>query len=171
MLGIEAHVPSAFQGRIGGAKGLWMIDIAEEPLHPKGPGDRDFWIEITDSQLKFEAHPIDLTFPDPDRVTFEVHSWSKPLAPASLNFQLLPILEDRGVPRDVLAKLLREDLTFQIAQQKASMNEPMTFRKWNHDTNTTRDERVKNEGVKSLGSLPESLSEQINWFLDVSTPH
>ncbi|KAI9878540.1 MAG: hypothetical protein M1830_000594 [Pleopsidium flavum] len=166
ILGIDAHVPSAFQGRIGGAKGLWMIDIEEEHFLQKESGDRDFWIEVTDSQLKFEPHSIDLTSPDPDRVTFEVHSWSKPLAPASLNFQLLPILEDRGVPRSILAKLLQEDLTFQITQQKASMDQPVTFRKWNHDTNTTTDERVKTEGVKTLGSLPETSTEQINWFLD-----
>lgn len=169
MLGIDAHVPSAFQGRIGGAKGLWIIDVDEERVCHRSSDDREFWIEITDSQLKFEGHKIDLTSPEPDRVTFEVHSWSKTLVPASLNFQLLPILEDRGVQREALARLLREDMTIQIAQQRASMEDPVLFRKWNHDINQIVDERAKNEGVRTLGSLPDLASEQINWFLDVST--
>lgn len=167
MLGIDSHVPSAFQGRIGGAKGLWMVDVEEEPLYLNLSSGHDFWIEISESQEKFEPHPVDLIAPDPDRVTFEVVSWSKPLRSAALNFQLIPILEDRGVPRSGLARLLREDLTFQIAQQKGSMEDPITFRKWNHDMESATDERAKVEGVKSLGSLPELSSERINWLLDV----
>lgn len=172
MLGIDSHVPSAFQGRIGGAKGLWMVDVEEELFYPGLSSERDFWIEISRSQEKFKPHPVDLTVPDPDRVTFEVHSWSRPLTSAVLNFQLLPILEYQGVPRSILAKLLREDLTFQIAQQKISMDDPVTFRKWNHDLNSATDDRAKVEGVKSLGSLPKLSSERINWLLDVrAVPH
>lgn len=165
-LGIDSHVPSAFQGRIGGAKGLWMVDV-EEPLYLPLSSGHDFWIEISESQEKFEPHPVDLIAPDPDRVTFEVVFWSKPLRSAALNFQLIPILEDRGVPRSGLARLLREDLTFQIAQQKGSMEDPITFRKWNYDMESATNERAKAEGVKSLGSLPELSSERINWLLDV----
>lgn len=168
ILGIDNHVPSAFQGRIGSAKGLWMVDVGEEHFNPSLSSERDFWIEISDSQEKFKPHLVDLTAPDPSRVTFEVHSWSKPLTSAALNFQLLPILEYQGVPRSCLAKLLREDLTFQIAQQKVSMDDPVTFRKWNHDLNSATDERAKLEGVKILGSLPDLPSERINWLLDVS---
>ena len=146
-----------------------MVDIEDMQLGPTLPGDREFWIEITDSQQKFDPNPTDLEFPDPDRVTFEVHSWSKPLTPASLNFQLLPILEDRGVPRDELARLLVEDMTFQTAQQKASLEDAVAFRKWNNDMNSMVDDRVSNEGVRTLGSVPESSSEKINWLLDVRT--
>ena len=166
-LGIDYHVPSAFQGRIGGAKGLWMVDVEEGPFNPNLSDDRDLWIEISTSQEKFEPHPKDLTAPDPDRVTFEVNSWSKPLKSKALNFQLLPILVHGGVPGSTLERLLREDLTFQIRQLQVSMDDPVTFRKWNHDMNSATDERAKVGGVRSIGSLPELSSERINWLLDV----
>ena len=47
------------------------------------------------------------------------------------------------------------------------MDDPVTFRKWNHDVNAATDERVRVEGVRSLGSLPELSSERINLLLDV----
>lgn len=169
MLGIDSKVPSAFQGRIGGAKGLWMVDVEEEYFNPRLSREQEFWIEISESQEKFKPHPVDFTAPDPDRITFEVHAWSKPLTSAVLNFQLLPILESQGVPRSNLAKLLQEDLTFQIAQQKVSMDDAVTFRKWNHDLNAATDERARVGGVRRLGSLPDLSSERINLLLDVRT--
>ena len=86
--------PSAFQGRTGGAKGMWMVDIEDE--NTTLSSERDFWIEISDSQQKFESHPIDLTDPDPDRVTFEVHDRSKPLRSAVLK---LPAITYPDRPR------------------------------------------------------------------------
>ena len=52
--GTQGHMPSAFQGRIGGAKGLWSVD----PDSSSGR-DQSIWIEINKSQKKFEPHPED----------------------------------------------------------------------------------------------------------------
>jgi len=73
---------------------MWMIS---------GPpqSSEDFWIEVNDSQRKFEVHREDLndtTF-DTDRLTFEVISWSRKPACSSLYTEFLPILEHRGVSR------------------------------------------------------------------------
>lgn len=101
-LGLEDGTPSCFQGRIAGAKGLWMVDRPD-------PEDREErWIQVSDSQLKVIPHPCD--FPDsvdPELVTFEVSNWSKPLRPVELNIQLLSILEHGGEIRQPIASIMR----------------------------------------------------------------
>ncbi|OKL64229.1 hypothetical protein UA08_00700 [Talaromyces atroroseus] len=100
-LGIDGATPSCFQGRIAGAKGLWMVDRDQA-------GDDSFWIEISDSQLKIKPHPHDLSgYVDKEKVTFEVASWSKPLRPSELNTQLLEILDNRGQVRSRVAEIAR----------------------------------------------------------------
>jgi hypothetical protein len=159
------NTPSAFQGRIAGAKGIWMVDTSEDPTNTSG--DRGYWIEITDSQLKFEGHPIDLHQPDDDRMTFEVNDWSRPLKVASLTLQFLPILECQGVPRHAIEKHLRKDLEFRISDLMKSLEDPVAFRSWIHNIGRSVEERVKNQGVQFQGGLPTSTSERINWLLEV----
>lgn len=75
-------VPAAFQGRIGGAKGVW---IRSDSADTASVADREIWIEISESQLKFEAHAEDLddqTY-DRDRVTFEVLKWTRSVSASS----------------------------------------------------------------------------------------
>lgn len=164
-LGLDT-MPSAFQGRIGGAKGMWMVDASDESL-PNNHQENGYWIEITDSQLKFEGHPIDNMFPDRERVTFEVQSYSKKLSTASLNYQLMPILEDRGVPYEVFKRLLEEDLTAKVGELEVAMDSALALRKWNQDNNSVVEERLVNKGIDMLGGLPDSLAEKINWFVEV----
>lgn len=97
MLGMD-HTPSVYQGRIAGAKGIWMVDSLEEKprLTP-----RNFWIEINDSQLKFEGHANDALYPDEERIKFEVNDYSRRLTPGALNFQLMPILAARGADYNI----------------------------------------------------------------------
>ena len=165
VLGLDT-MPSAFQGRIGGAKGMWMVDALNESL-PSNQQGNGYWIEITDSQLKFEGHPSDNLFPDRERVTFEVQSWSKKLSAASLNYQLIPILEDRGVPGEVFKRLLEEDLTAKVGELEVAMDSALALRKWNQDNNSIVEERLNNNGIDMLGGLPDSLAEKINWFVEV----
>ena len=164
-LGLDT-VPSAFQGRIGGAKGMWMVDALDESL-PNSQRENGYWIEITDSQLKFEGHLTDNLFPDRERVTFEVQSYSKKLSTASLNYQLMPILEDRGVPYEVFKRLLEEDLTAKVGELEVAMDSALALRKWNQDNNSTVEERLSNKGIEMMGGLPDSAAEKINWFVEV----
>lgn len=158
-----SQAPCVFQGRIGGAKGVWMVDALGETLHQNSRG---YWIEITDSQLKFEGPPADNVFPDPARMTFEVHSYARTLEPASLNFQLIPILLNRGVPREVFVRLLEEDLTAKVEDLEVAMNSGLAIRKWNQDSHSISEERARNKGIEMAGGLPDSLSERINWFVE-----
>lgn len=162
MQGLD-YIPSAFQGRIGGAKGVWMVDLTNESLPQKY--DRGYWIEINDSQLKFIGHSIDQVSPDPPRMTFEVQSQSKPLIPSALNFQLIPILADRGVPYPVFKQLLEEDLTAKVAEMEAAMDNPMDLFIWNQENSPVIKERLATQGIEMFGAIPYSESEKINWFL------
>ncbi|KAI9822511.1 MAG: hypothetical protein M1827_000230 [Pycnora praestabilis] len=165
-LGLD-HLPCAFQGRIAGAKGMWMVDFTNEQLQCS---DRNWWIEISQSQCKFESHEIDNSSPDLDRVTFEVLTWSKPLLPATLNTQLIPILMSHKATNNcmklALETLLEEDLIFKMEELKAAMEDPLLLRKWNQEHNVISQERAKVEGIEMLGALPARLWEQINFFLE-----
>ncbi|EEA23930.1 RNA-directed RNA polymerase, putative [Talaromyces marneffei ATCC 18224] len=101
-LGIDGITPSTFQGRIAGAKGLWMVDRDLDD-------DKGFWIQISDSQLKVKPHPCDFFgHVDEEKITFEVASWSKPLRSSELNTQLLEVLNNRGQVRKRVADIARE---------------------------------------------------------------
>lgn len=141
-----------------------MVDSLDEVI--KG-SDGDFWIEITDSQLKFEGRDEDELYPDPERVTFEVSSYARPLVPANLNFQLMPILADRGVPFEVFRDLLEADLTAKVSDLESAMDSGLAIRKWNQDVNPVLAGRMAH-GVEMRGGIPSSLSETINWFVEVS---
>ncbi|KAL4868533.1 hypothetical protein BDV12DRAFT_102303 [Aspergillus spectabilis] len=103
-LGITGNTPSAFQGRIAGAKGLWMVDAHQSQITT----DDDIWIQISDSQLKINPHPREWQEPvDDEKLTFEVVKWSKPPHPVDLNIQLLAILDHGGHVKDYIADLAR----------------------------------------------------------------
>lgn len=143
---------------------MWMIDAQDETPSKNG---RNYWIEITDSQLKFQGHPRDDFIPEPARVTFEVNAWSKRLSSSSLNFQLLPILVDRGVPPKVFATLLDQDLTARVGELEVAMDSGLDLRKWNQEINPITEERARYGGIKMQGGLPSSRAETINWFTEV----
>lgn len=153
-----------FQGRIAGAKGIWMVDALDEKL-PSDDGE--FWIEVTDSQLKFNSHQKDGHYPEKERITFEVNSFSKKLSSASLNFQLIPILLNRGVPENTFKDLLQADLKDRVGQLEDAMTSGLALRKWNQDTNPIMSERSVSGGIEMLGGLPASTPEKINWFVEV----
>ena len=141
-----------------------MIDAQDETPSKLG---RNYWIEITDSQLKFEGHARDDFYPEPARVTFEVNAWAKKLSSSSLNFQLLPILVDRGVPPELFAKLLDEDLTARVGELEVAMDSGLALRKWNQENNPITEERARYGGIEMQGGLPSSIAETINWFTEV----
>ncbi|KAJ5165296.1 RNA-dependent RNA polymerase eukaryotic-type [Penicillium coprophilum] len=108
-LGITTATPSCFQGRIAGAKGLWMVDCHRSSITTTN--DDDVWIQISDSQLKIYPHPEEWVGPvDDEKLTFEVVNWAKPLHPVGLNIQLLAILEHGGNMKEYLAQLTRDGM-------------------------------------------------------------
>ncbi|KAI8838591.1 RNA dependent RNA polymerase-domain-containing protein [Chytriomyces cf. hyalinus JEL632] len=81
-------VPSAFQIRFGGAKGLVSVD-------PSLPGRK---MNIRQSMIKFEAKNLSI---------IEVADYSSVARDAYFNRQIILILEDLGVPKQVFLELQR----------------------------------------------------------------
>ena len=164
MLGL-GDIPSAFQGRIAGGKGMWMVDATDEK-QKDAEGEVNFWIELTSSQLKFEPHPIDTYAPEAGRLTFEVNTYSRKLTSTFLNFQWMTILVDRGVPYKVFATLLEEDLAAKVGEIEAAMDHPSSVRKWLQDTSSSFEGRAV--GTVGPGGIPDSNSSRIKECIDVS---
>jgi len=156
------EVPSAVQGRVGGAKGLWLVDY-----HNTFPdvSERGFWIQVSDSQLKIKPHPRDISDADPAQRTFEVLKHSRPCKEGHLNFQFLTILEDRRVPRAVLCEALLADTrrySDSLIEAVGNSN-PIELRSFMHKYHrSTRSD----EQIALLGSFPNDRNEQINMLLD-----
>lgn len=105
----QDHLPSCFQGRIAGAKGLWMVDADHSYVNlPEG----SLWIQISDSQLKIKPHPVEwqARHSDKEKLRFEVVAWSSALRPVDLNVQLLNILDHGGLNRRYLATITEKGI-------------------------------------------------------------
>ncbi|KAH9903554.1 RNA dependent RNA polymerase-domain-containing protein [Xylariomycetidae sp. FL2044] len=153
-------VPTAYQGRFGSAKGMWIRDHTEVT--------DAIWIETFPSQRKWvcDSH-------DEEHLTFEVRNFVKELKPANLNLQLLPILEDRAPDRlamkDQIGNFLKESLLKEIGEQETAMQDRHAFRDWadkNSSNSNRRKERLRFGHIPYLGGLPISREDQVTFLLD-----
>ncbi|KAI9887396.1 MAG: hypothetical protein M1823_000821 [Watsoniomyces obsoletus] len=163
-MGIETHVPSAFQARIAGAKGVWIVD----PSIGFDQSDTQDCLHLTPTQVKWKSHPIDIHFPaDNDRchrLMFEVVKYSKPLRPSMIIRDLLPILCHQGVPRGTVERILREELREQLDQQEAALSDRHLLRKWVHDNRSV--ERPGDRDQGRHGSLPRLKTNRVAMLLE-----
>ena len=125
--GGEGEVPSAVQGRISGAKGLWIVDYQ---ARFGGCSQRDYWIEIADSQLKIHPHPRDRNEADAVQRTFEVLKFWGDCKEGHFNTQLVTILEDRGIPWDLFRQALETDLKSFVDSLSNALADPVALRLW-----------------------------------------
>ncbi|KAK8103709.1 uncharacterized protein PG998_010742 [Apiospora kogelbergensis] len=128
---------TGFQGRIGSAKGFWIIDIEDDT-------DRD-WIILYPSQRKWKCD-----FMDEEHRTFEVRSEVNTLKSANLNNQFLPILHDRAREKKAMKKaisdILERSLCKEMEEQRMAIQDPCRLRLW--------------------GGLPKQDEDRINFLLD-----
>lgn len=157
-------LPSVFQGRIGGAKGMWIVSGESFSRDPK---DLELWIQINDSQLKFKPHSEDLDLSDdqfdPIRLTFEVTNYSTAPAASELHISFIPILIDRGVPRDVIARLMTTRLDADRAELLNALADPARTYEWLH-----RNGAKTSFGLEALwnAALPVAQEEKIKLMLE-----
>ncbi|KAI9480764.1 MAG: RNA dependent RNA polymerase-domain-containing protein [Benjaminiella poitrasii] len=104
IMGCQAtdELPCAVQGRIAGAKGIWIISP-----------DLDFtsgnWIKIRASQNKFKTGLPQKDFSlDPHHYTFDLVKNSICVYPSNLNTQFIQCLSAGGVPTSVFVEILKE---------------------------------------------------------------
>ncbi|KZM24659.1 uncharacterized protein EKO05_0007083 [Ascochyta rabiei] len=160
--GVSGPLPSAFQGRIGGAKGMWMISAES---YTKDPEHLDIWIKISDSQLKFESHEADLCDDifDPHRLTFEVSNYSSSPAHSELHISFIGIMADRGVERDVIADSMIERLNADRAELLDKVTDPVKMYDYVHRNSASSDAGVD---MQWQAGLPSLLKEKIKLLLE-----
>ncbi|KAK3681744.1 RNA dependent RNA polymerase-domain-containing protein [Podospora appendiculata] len=150
-------IPSAVQGRMGPAKGMWLMDVLDT-------GDAD-WIQTYPSQRKWKCN-----YADVHQRTLEVRSVASELKSAGLNLQLLPVLEDRAADKEdmrkAIAARLTNDLQRQFDTQKAALKRPLQFRQWVTENFSTRADRVKHGQIPFLAGLPENKEAQLQYLLN-----
>ncbi|KAI1143964.1 RNA dependent RNA polymerase-domain-containing protein [Hypoxylon sp. FL0543] len=158
LLGLQ-DIPAGFQGRFGSAKGFWIRDTIDT--------SDDIWIETTPSQRKWICD-----YAEDDHRTFEVRNESRELKSASLNLQLLPILEDRAIDAALMksrvGKFMSDSLKRDLDLQKTAMADPVQFRLWVHENSpqSRRAERVKHSQVPFTAGLPSSREDIMSFLLD-----
>ncbi|KAJ4346166.1 hypothetical protein N0V95_005630 [Ascochyta clinopodiicola] len=160
--GVSGPLPSAFQGRIGGAKGMWMISAES---FSKDPEDLAIWIKISDSQLKFEPHEADLhddTF-DPHRLTFEVSSFTSSPTHSELHISFIPIMADRGVPRAVIAECINARLDTDRAGLLERLADPVKMYEYVHRNGASSSDGAD---MQWQATLPVMLEEKIKLLLE-----
>jgi hypothetical protein len=154
-------LPSAFQGRIGGAKGMWIVSGES---FSKDPKDLEVWIHVSDTQLKFQPHGADLldeSF-DPLRLTFEVTNYSTAPCAHELHMAYIPILVDRGVPCDTIANMMTTQLNTDRAELLDVLTDPPRLHNWVH-----RNGAIISSGDNSWHtSLPVALEQKIKLMLE-----
>ncbi|PVH93172.1 hypothetical protein DM02DRAFT_619483 [Periconia macrospinosa] len=151
-------LPSILQGRIGGAKGVWMI--CGEPS-TTNPNELAIWIEVTNSQLKFEPHDEDrdeLNY-DRHRLTFEYLNHSSRPTPSALHKSFIPILVDRGVSQDVIARLAKDRLDIDRENLQGMLSDSEKLYHWLHQQSPPEKELVWE------AALPKSLPNKIRCLL------
>ena len=165
-LGKSGPIPSVFQGRIGGCKGLWATSTSTSTIDQK---HQELWIEIVPSQRKFEPHAEDEddSLYDPERLTFEVVNHSRPPSRDKLHVDFLPILESRGVSFECLASIVKAALEHEKCQLFEALDNPVGLRRWIHEHFQLGDVAKRRGDYLWFAAMPLYLGDRINYLLEV----
>ncbi|CAK7264606.1 hypothetical protein SEPCBS57363_001160 [Sporothrix epigloea] len=151
-----SDLPVAVQGRIGSAKGMWILDTLDT--------GRSDWIETYPSQRKWLCDGVDA-----DHRTLEVLKYASEARPAGLNLQFLPVLENRAIDkarmRCVLGNILRGSLLRDFAEQHAALENPLLFLVWAQENSHYRNDRIGPCHVPFLGGLPDRDEDVMQFLL------
>lgn len=156
VLGLQT-IPSAIQGRLGSAKGMWLVDVKDH--------SNEDWIETYPTQRKWQCDTLDEA-----HRTLEVRSWSTELSSASLNTQFLPILEDRARDsvqmRTVFVRNMTTDSETELEDLKLALQHTELFRKWVREGSQPSFQRLTSRSLPFLGGLPENFEGIMSFLVD-----
>ena len=156
LLGLP-DIPSAVQGRLGSAKGMWVVDVTDK--------SDDLWIDTYPSQRKWTCSGV-----DDDHRTLEIRGYPREPRSAHFNLQLLPVLEDRARNkqqfREKVGGLLQKNLQEDLSSMRTSMCSTIQFRQWVHENSSCRHDRIERGEVPFLGGLPEQDEEVMAFLVD-----
>ncbi|KAG1418323.1 hypothetical protein G6F58_005118 [Rhizopus delemar] len=149
------ELPCAVQGRIGGAKGIWIISP-----------DLDFnsgkYIKIRKSQNKFKTGlPQSNLRLDPHHYTFDLVKNSICVYPSFLNTQFIQVLAAGGVPTEVFNDILKEYI-HRIATVVTENQSVKVLRDWVTKTGKIMSRRLENEEHAEKGIWKDlSIEEEL----------
>ncbi|TVY39001.1 RNA-dependent RNA polymerase [Lachnellula subtilissima] len=162
LIGVSYH-PSAFQGRIGSAKGLWVVDYNDT--------SNEDWIEISDSQRKWdnrqgnhpEAHHA-------SHRTFEVLDYTRSLKPAKLNMQMLPIFiaqtKSSDLLRQTLKTLMKQGIWGELSKLVEAFKDPLLLQQWTKRSTTNTNDILRTGEIPYRAGMPISSEDQLFMMLD-----
>jgi hypothetical protein len=157
IMGLD-FLPAAIQGRIGSAKGIWILDTTSSP------SDRQ-WIETYPSQEKWNCN-----WSDPAHRTLEVLPVSSELQPAHLNLQFIPILEQRAIDRKlmqtVICERIDQHLRKDLDNAKEALETPERFRQWIQNTARTKFGDSQHAESWFVGGLPMDWPGTMSFLAD-----
>ncbi|KAF2277211.1 uncharacterized protein EI97DRAFT_375602 [Westerdykella ornata] len=160
--GRNERMPTAFQARIGGAKGLWVVS----PEAPRSATETlPIWIEISESQLKLQPHPEDLLDEkfDPVRLTFDVNDYSRMPTPSDLHTSFISIMVDRGVPVAAIERAMNDHLDIERTELLEMLEDNQKTYNWVHRQSNT----VQNlEDMTWQAGLPASLRDKVKLLIE-----
>lgn len=134
-------MPTALQGRIAGAKGLWILDDDDQTDFPR------IWISA--SQVKIQYTPEELDR-DPSRRVFDLLRVGQVKTPARLSAQPITNFAHNGVPHTVFSELLQESLKETIDH---------LFEEWKSDDAVSMWDLVFNKG--GVGHIRKGRSAKV----------
>jgi hypothetical protein len=157
-LGIKGFRPVAFQGRINGCKGVWMVSAPYDTTEPK---HRRRWIHMTESQRKVIPRDENLTNScEPDRWSFELVKYTCSPKPSTLNLDFIPILQNRHISRDKLQQVIQSQLEMDFSAFFDSLDDPVSLRRWLHPEFSGMEELNRKLGVREAGNFPSDWVEK-----------
>ncbi|KAK6500371.1 hypothetical protein TWF481_010714 [Arthrobotrys musiformis] len=147
------YTPSYFQVRQAGRKGLIMLDVEnnDQEFH------KSLVIKYRREQVKFATRG------DPG---IEVVDYARPLKSGKLGQQLIAILGNNGVPKEVLGELAKEAIERDDIWKLLEEGKETSFIKHFYQTSGLRNNREKNGQIKRAGSMPASAEERILQMAD-----
>ena len=167
-LGLK-EAPTAVQGRLGGAKGLWIVDpVALKEVSQGKRNPNEMWIRVNNSQAKYQEHRVPISELDPAWTTLDLAWFSHPPKPANVNLQLLAVLDHRGVPFEPLRDLVNEHLELIIQELDQAIGDQLLLRNWVYVNGKLSNARAMAK-IGYLGSCPAVPAERLLMWLDVSS--
>ena len=158
ILGLSYH-PTAYQGRFGGAKGLWIVDHTDK--------SHEDWIEVYPSQQKWNRNDEE---DDEFHRTFEVLSYSTKLKTHSVNEQLLLLLmngaNDKKDMERFMTAAMEQCLELKLGEMDHALDNPQALRRWTRTSNPNTKERLNPNGISYKVSMPAVIEERLNIMLD-----
>ncbi|EGX45143.1 hypothetical protein AOL_s00173g244 [Orbilia oligospora ATCC 24927] len=144
------YVPSYFQIRHGGRKGLILLDV-------ENSDSESLRITYRKTQIKFETR---------QDLNIEVVDYARPLKRGKITSQFLTILHNGGVSKETLGNLAKEEIEKDGIWELLERAGDPSFVKNFYQSGALKKRRDKDGCFKYAGSMPASAEERIIQMVD-----